>query len=100
MASTEMAPMATNKKTALKRAAKIDELLYPYVYLSLALFCPSQIASQELPGMSLRELFMILLLVVLLVLLGFYPQPILDTSHSAIGNIQQWFVNSVTTTRP
>ena len=60
----------------------------------------SQIASQELPGMSLRELFMILLLVVLLVLLGFYPQPILDTSHSAIGNIQQWFVNSVTTTRP
>ncbi len=60
----------------------------------------SQIASQELPGMSLRELFMILLLVVLLVLLGFYPQPILDTWHSAIGNIQQWFVNSVTTTRP
>ena len=47
-----------------------------------------------------RDLFMILLLVVLLVLLGFYPQPILDTSHSAIGNIQQWFVNSVTTTRP
>ena len=38
--------------------------------------------------------------VVLMVLLGFYPQPILDTSHSAIGNIQQWFVNSVTTTRP
>ena len=60
----------------------------------------SQIASQELPGMSLRELFMILLLVVLLVLLGFYPQPILDTSHSAMSNIQQWFVNSVTTTRP
>lgn len=59
----------------------------------------SQIASQELPGM-LRELFIILLLVVLLVLLGFYPQPILDTSHSAMSNIQQWFVNSVTTTRP
>ncbi len=59
----------------------------------------SQIASRT-ARMSLRELFMILLLVVLLVLLGFYPQPILDTSHSAIGNIQQWFVNSVTTTRP
>lgn len=59
----------------------------------------SQIASRT-AVMSLRELFMILLLVVLLVLLGFYPQPILDTSHSAIGNIQQWFVNSVTTTRP
>ncbi|VEB86619.1 NADH dehydrogenase subunit M [Citrobacter koseri] len=60
----------------------------------------SQIASQDMPGMSLRELFIILLLVVLLVLLGFYPQPILDTSHSAMSNIQQWFVNSVTTTRP
>ncbi|MGG8980450.1 NADH-quinone oxidoreductase subunit M, partial [Escherichia coli] len=59
----------------------------------------SQIASQKLQGMSLRELFMILSLVVLLVLLGFYPQPILDTPHSAIGNIQQWFVNSVTPTR-
>ncbi|MGT9212281.1 hypothetical protein ACVVDT_18265, partial [Salmonella enterica subsp. enterica serovar Typhimurium] len=23
-----------------------------------------------------------------------------DTSHSAMSNIQQWFVNSVTTTRP
>ncbi len=60
----------------------------------------SEIAAKELPGMSLRELFIILLLVVLLVLLGFYPQPILDTSHSAMGNIQQWFVNSASTTRP
>ena len=40
------------------------------------------------------------MLVVLLVLLGFFPQPILDTSHSAMGNIQQWFVNSASTTRP
>jgi NADH-quinone oxidoreductase subunit M len=32
----------------------------------------SEIAAQELPGMSLRELFIILLLVVLLVLLGFF----------------------------
>ena len=39
-------------------------------------------------------------LVVLLVLLGFFPQPILDTSHAAMSNIQQWFVNSVSTTRP
>ena len=41
-----------------------------------------------------------LALVVLLVLLGFFPQPILDTSHAAMSNIQQWFVNSVSTTRP
>ena len=60
----------------------------------------SEIAAKALPGMSLRELSIILLLVVLLVLLGFFPQPILDTSHSAMSNIQQWFVNSVSTTRP
>ncbi|MEH2720336.1 NADH-quinone oxidoreductase subunit M, partial [Myxococcus sp. AM001] len=58
------------------------------------------VAAKELPGMSLRELSIILLLVVLLVLLGFFPQPILDTSHAAMSNIQQWFVNSVSTTRP
>ncbi len=45
----------------------------------------SEIAAKEPLGMSLRELFIILLLVVLLVLLGFYPQPILDTSHSRDG---------------
>jgi NADH-quinone oxidoreductase subunit M len=55
---------------------------------------------RKMPGMSLRELSIILLLVVLLVLLGFFPQPILDTSHAAMSNIQQWFVNSVSTTRP
>ncbi|MCA1922842.1 hypothetical protein, partial [Buttiauxella noackiae] len=48
----------------------------------------------------LREFFIILLLVVLLVLLGFYPQPILDTSHAAMSNIQQWFTSSIPTTRP
>ncbi len=60
----------------------------------------SEVAAKELPGMSLRELSIILLLVLLLVLLGFFPQPILDTSHAAMSNIQQWFVNSVSTTRP
>lgn len=49
-------------------------------------------ASEEaLPGMSVRELSIILLLVVLLVLLGIYPQPILDTSSAAMSNIQQWY---------
>jgi NADH-quinone oxidoreductase subunit M len=56
-----------------------------------------------LPGMSLRELFIILLLVVLLVLLGLFPQPILDTSSAAMGNVQHWFsssVSAISTTRP
>lgn len=58
-------------------------------------------SEEVLPGMSARELSIILLLVVLLVLLGVYPQPILDTSHAAMSNVQQWFnASSIPTTRP
>jgi NADH-quinone oxidoreductase subunit M len=60
-------------------------------------------SDQPLPGMTARELFIILLLVVLLVLLGFYPQPILDTSNAAMSNVQHWFgssVSAISTTRP
>ena len=53
-----------------------------------------------LRGMSPREFLMIMVLVVLLVLLGVYPQPILDTSHAAMSNIQQWYTASISTTRP
>ena len=53
-----------------------------------------------LRGMNAREFLMIMVLVVLLVLLGVYPQPILDTSHAAMSNIQQWYTASITTTRP
>ncbi len=57
-------------------------------------------SKDPLPGMSPREFTMIMVLVVLLVLLGVYPQPILDTSHAAMSNIQQWFTASISTTRP
>lgn len=53
--------------------------------------------------MTARELFIILLLVVLLVLLGVYPQSILDTSSAAMSNVQHWFgpsVSAISTTRP
>ncbi|AIM22880.1 NADH-quinone oxidoreductase subunit M [Serratia sp. OLHL2] len=60
-------------------------------------------SDQPLQGMTARELFIILLLVVLLVLLGVYPQPILDTSNAAMSNVQHWFgssVSAISTTRP
>jgi NADH-quinone oxidoreductase subunit M len=60
-------------------------------------------SDQPLQGMTARELLIILLLVVLLVLLGVFPQPILDTSSAAMSNIQHWFgssVSSISTTRP
>lgn len=46
-----------------------------------------------------------MLLVVLLVLLGLFPQTILNTSDAAMANIQHWFMSLVTdstlsTTRP
>ncbi len=49
--------------------------------------------------MSLRELLMIISLVVLLVLLGVYPQGVLDTSHAVVANIQHYFttVSSLST---
>ncbi|AXF76482.1 NADH-quinone oxidoreductase subunit M [Erwinia tracheiphila] len=54
----------------------------------------------SLRAMSPREFLIIMVLVVLLVLLGIYPQPILDTSHAAMSNIQQWYTASISTTRP
>ncbi|MBG6245500.1 NADH-quinone oxidoreductase subunit M [Candidatus Symbiopectobacterium sp. 'North America'] len=65
----------------------------------------TQKSEEKLPGLSTRELSMVMLLVVLLVLLGLFPQTILNTSDAAIANIQHWFMSSVTdstlsTTRP
>lgn len=55
-------------------------------------------SEQPLAGMTAREFLMIMVLVVLLILLGIYPQPILDTSQAAMSNIQQWFIASISTT--
>jgi len=52
-----------------------------------------------LAAMNAREFTMILILVVLVVLLGIFPQPILDTSSSTMGAIQHWFNASLTMTR-
>lgn len=44
-----------------------------------------------LSNLCVREFSILMLLVVLLIALGVYPQPILDTSYTAMSNIQQWF---------
>ena len=75
----------------------IDPVVLFFVFGLFAGLVKSEL---KLPPALYETLSIILLLVVLLVLLGFFPQPILDTSHSAMGNIQQWFVNSASTTRP
>ncbi|MGL4861278.1 MAG: NADH-quinone oxidoreductase subunit M [Enterobacteriaceae bacterium] len=48
-------------------------------------------SDKPLASLTIREISIIALLGGLLVLLGVYPQPILDTSYSAVNNIQQWF---------
>lgn len=57
----------------------------------------SKIAEQSFAGLSVREMTMLLVLIVLLVLLGVMPQPILDTSHAAMDSLQQWFTDFSTT---
>ncbi|CAG9000963.1 MAG: NADH-quinone oxidoreductase subunit M [Candidatus Celerinatantimonas neptuna] len=73
--------------------------VYSLIMMQRAYFGQSR-SDKALPGMSVRELSMILVLVVLLVVLGVYPQGVLNTSHAAIANIQHWFTSSsLSTTR-
>ncbi|PPI88219.1 NADH-quinone oxidoreductase subunit M [Candidatus Pantoea edessiphila] len=53
----------------------------------------------NLSELSLLEFSIIGILVILLILLGFYPQPILDTSFNSINSIQKLLTISVPTTR-
>jgi NADH-quinone oxidoreductase subunit M len=49
-----------------------------------------------LPGLKARELSMVLGLGVLLILLGVYPQPVLDTSAASMQGVQQWIAGALT----
>lgn len=48
-------------------------------------------ASSPLPGLDRRELGMMTCLAVLVVLLGLYPQPMLDASSATMSGVHQWF---------
>jgi len=48
-------------------------------------------SKQTLPDMTTREWSITLLLAALLVLLGFYPQPILNISYATTSNVHRWF---------
>lgn len=77
--------------------------VYSLIMMQRAYYGPAK-STEPLPGMTLRERLIILLLVVLLVLLGFFPQPIMDNSVAAMSNIQHWFAadagSTISTTRP
>ena len=48
-----------------------------------------------LPGLKARELSMVLGLGALLILLGVYPQPVLDTSAASMHGVQQWLAGAL-----
>ena len=52
--------------------------------------------AQAEPGMDGRELIMVLGLAGLLILLGVYPQPFLDTSAATMSGVQQWLGSAFT----
>lgn len=71
--------------------------VYSLVMMQRAFYGPAK-STEPLPAMSARELLMTIVLGVLLVLLGFYPQPVLVTAQAAMHNIQQWYAASTLTT--
>ncbi|HLV16675.1 MAG TPA: NADH-quinone oxidoreductase subunit M [Pseudomonas sp.] len=63
--------------------------VYSLAMVHRAYYGPSR-SDTPLAGLNAREAGMVLSLVVLLVLLGIYPQPVLDTSLASMQGVQQW----------
>ena len=57
----------------------------------------TQLKKETLSEMSFRECAISGILIILIILIGLYPQFILDTSRIAISNIQHWFITSTIT---
>jgi len=63
--------------------------VYSLIMIHRAYFGPAR-ADSVLAGMNGREMGMVLSLAVLLILLGVYPQPVLDVSSASMQGVQQW----------
>lgn len=64
--------------------------VYALIMLHRACFGPAK-AESSLGGLDGRELAMMLLLIALLLLFGFYPQPLLDTASHSLHQLLYWF---------
>jgi NADH-quinone oxidoreductase subunit M len=69
--------------------------VYSLAMIHRAYFGPAK-SEAPLQAMKARELYMVLGLAVLLILLGVYPQPVLDTSAASMHGVQQWFSGALT----
>jgi len=64
--------------------------VYALSMIHRAHFGPAQ-SDQPLNGLGKRELGMVIGLAILLIALGVYPQPVLDTSAASMQGVMQWF---------
>ena len=81
--------------TAIATTGLVFGSVYSLIMIHRAYFGPSK-SDAVLAGMDARELIMVLGLAVLLVFIGVYPQPFLDTSAATMHGVQQWIGTAFT----
>ncbi|MDH1263604.1 MULTISPECIES: NADH-quinone oxidoreductase subunit M [unclassified Pseudomonas] len=81
--------------TVLAATGLVLGSVYSLIMIHRAYFGPAK-ADGPLLGLKPRELGMVLGLAALLILLGVYPQPVLDTSVASMQGVQQWIGGALT----
>ena len=75
--------------TAIATSGLVFASVYSLIMIHRAYFGPPR-AEHALAGPDARELTMVLGLAVLIIILGVYPQPVLDTTAASMHGVQQW----------
>jgi len=75
--------------TAIATTGLVFASVYSLIMIHRAYFGPS-LDNSQLLGLDGRELAMGMFMLLLLVLVGIYPQPVLDTSVASMQGVQQW----------
>ena len=76
--------------TIVASAGLVLAAIYSLVLMQRVHFGPSQ-SARPLAGLDLREYSMMLAILVLVLVVGLYPQPVLDTTATVMGSIGQLF---------
>ncbi|NQD92130.1 NADH-quinone oxidoreductase subunit M [Pseudomonas sp. CrR25] len=79
--------------TVLASGGLVLASVYSLIMIQRAFYGPAK-ADHPLRGLNGRELAMTLSLIGLLVLLGIYPQPVLDTSAATMHGVEQWLTRA------
>ena len=81
--------------TAIATSGLVFGSVYSLIMIHRAYFGPSK-SDEVLAGMDTRELIMVLGMAALLIWIGIYPQPFLDTSAATMHGVQQWLSTAFT----